>query len=362
MIDEFYDKLLAMSSVKTVIVGLSGGVDSSVAAALCLEQGHRVIGVHMMNWDQTDPHCPQAQDTQDAKNVAHHLGIPFKVVDFSVEYWQQVFQHFLQEYQLGRTPNPDILCNQTIKFEAFKQHALTLGADWVATGHYAKLDHTHTTSVLKKAKDSNKDQSYFLAGVSSDQFKQCMFPLGSMSKNEVRAKAQALGLPTAHKKDSTGICFIGERNFNEFIQQHLMAQPGPIIDTEGNSMGHHKGLIFHTIGQRKGLGIGGAGEAWFVAAKDTKTNTLIVAQGHDHPSLLSKKLSFSEPIWRQQPDPQYPVYAKIRYRTPESLCTLDMASNTVQFASFQRAITPGQYIAFYQDDICFGGAIINEVL
>ncbi|MGC6404556.1 MAG: tRNA 2-thiouridine(34) synthase MnmA [Candidatus Comchoanobacterales bacterium] len=362
MSNEFYDKLPPMSSQKTVIVGLSGGVDSSVTAALCLEQGYRVIGLHMMNWDQNDPHCPQAQDTADARRVASQLNIPFHVCDFSAEYWQDVFQHFLSEYQAGRTPNPDILCNQMIKFETFKQHAMGMGADLIATGHYAQLDHSTSKPQLKKAIDPLKDQSYFLAGVTSQQFEHCIFPLGELSKDNVRAQAKALGLSTASKKDSTGICFIGERKFNAFIRQHLLARPGPIITVDGDTLGQHKGLIFHTIGQRKGLGIGGAGDAWYVVRKQNHDNTLIVAQGHDHQSLYHHQLRYCHPVWRQQPNKNQPLTAKIRYRSQEQECTLDQSACIVTFKEPQRAITPGQYIVFYQGDLCLGCGIIDEAL
>lgn len=351
-----------------VIVGLSGGVDSSVAALLLLQQGYEVEGLFMKNWDEDDDadNCSAEQDYSDAKKVAKKLGIKLHSINFSADYWDDVFSHFLSEQKKGRTPNPDVLCNQKIKFKVFLEYALNLGAAKIATGHYARIEHKNDSYLLKCGLDNDKDQSYFLYLLNQEQLSKSLFPLGEMQKNQVRDLAQKYNLVTAHKKDSTGICFIGERNFSDFLKNYLPNKPGNVVDTEGRIIKQHDGLHFYTIGQRKGLEIGGgfgeSGEAWFVADKRIQDNELVVVQG-DHELLYHSILNASDVHWIAN-TPQFPLQcqAKIRYRQSSQDCTVFIDSQTdikVVFKKPQRAITPGQSIVFYQNDTCLGGAIIE---
>ncbi len=349
-----------------VIVGMSGGVDSSVAALLLLEEGYQVEGLFMKNWDEDDgtEYCTAKEDFADAQAVCARIGITLHGANFASEYWDNVFEHFLAEYKAGRTPNPDILCNREIKFKAFLDYALTLGADYIATGHYAR---TNSAGQLLKGLDNNKDQSYFLHAVGSEQFAKTLFPVGELDKSEVRAIAARHSLVTHNKKDSTGICFIGERRFKDFLQTYLPAQPGVIEDLEGNVMGQHSGLMYHTIGQRQGLGIGGvrgAGDApWYVAAKDLDRNVLQITQGSDHPSLYKQALRTGPVHWiSEQPTLPLQCYAKTRYRQADQACRLELNADltlTVVFEEAQRAITPGQSVVFYDGELCLGGAVIE---
>lgn len=357
-----------------VIIGMSGGVDSSVAAYLLREQGYHVEGLFMKNWEQDDrdDHCPAAQDLADAQAVCDQLGIRLHQVNFSKDYWQHVFTHFLNEYANARTPNPDVLCNKEIKFNAFFKHALTLGADYIATGHYANVKHVNDVGELYKAKDRNKDQTYFLHAVDRHALRKTLFPLGEVLKTDVRAMAQSLGLATHAKKDSTGICFIGEKKFKSFLNEFMLAQPGEIHDTQGTLLGQHDGLMFYTLGQRQGLGIGGQRHGddspWYVVGKNTTTNTLIVAQGNHHPMLYAQGL-ISGPL-HLLVDPStlsFPLtcYAKTRYRQTEQACMVspgDNGKHYVMFSSPQRAVTPGQYVVFYDRNQCLGGAVIEEII
>ena len=349
-----------------IIVGMSGGVDSSVAAYLLQQAGHKVAGIFMKNWegDDTAEFCPAAADLADAQAVCDRLGIELSVVNFAEEYWERVFAHFLAEYRAGRTPNPDILCNKEIKFNAFLHYAKQRGADFIATGHYVRNRISAGETQLLKGVDPNKDQSYFLHAVGAKEIAQSLFPVGALPKHEVRAIAESLGLITAQKKDSTGICFIGERKFKTFLNEYLPAQPGPIQSIDGEKLGQHDGLMFYTIGQRQGLQIGGRkgqeGSPWFVASKDMARNTLIVAQGADHPALFKTSLIATQLHWINAP-PQGAVWAKTRYRQADQACTASLQADGnyfVQFATPQRAITPGQSVVFYQDEVCLGGGII----
>ena len=352
-----------------VIVGMSGGVDSSVSALLLQQQGYHVEVLFMKNWDEDDgtEYCSAKQDLADAKSVCDRLGIPLHTANFAAEYWDNVFEHFLAEYRAGRTPNPDILCNREIKFKVFMDYARVLGADKIATGHYARTQTENGHTYLKKGLDPNKDQSYFLHAVGEVEFAASLFPLGELEKPEVRRLAAAHGLSTHGKKDSTGICFIGERRFKDFLAQYLPAQPGLIKTPEGVTLGEHSGLMYHTIGQRQGLGIGGVAggdEApWYVAAKDLAQNELIVVQGGDHPLLLSNRLHATDVHWiNGAPALGEPLElaAKTRYRQPDQRCRLTVLQETVEieFEQPQRAVTPGQSVVFYDNDICLGGAVI----
>ncbi len=356
-----------------IIVGLSGGVDSAVAAALLIEQGYQVEALFMKNWEEDDDedYCSAAEDLADAAAVCERLGIKLHSVNFSAEYWDRVFEYFLAEYRSGRTPNPDILCNREIKFRAFLDHAQTLGADGIATGHYARIGAEHGQYQLLAGIDCNKDQSYFLYTLGQPQLALSLFPLGGLEKPEVRQRAERLGLSVANKKDSTGICFIGERRFSEFLGRFLPASPGDIVTTDGEVIGRHNGLMFYTLGQRQGLGIGGrkgaSDQPWFVADKDLTHNRLIVVQGHDHPRLLHRALEASQLSWVSGAPPDCPVElsAKVRYRQPAQTCRLTRIENgvaRVEFAQPQRAITPGQSVVFYQGDICLGGGVIDRRL
>lgn len=362
-----------MNAIKHVIVGMSGGVDSSVAALLLREQGYRVEGLFMKNWDEDDgtEYCTARADLADAQAVCDRIGIHLHTANFAAEYWDRVFEHFLAEYSAGRTPNPDILCNKEIKFKAFLDYAIELGADFIATGHYARIGkHTGNKAELLKGLDPNKDQSYFLHAVSGEQFAKTLFPVGELPKTRVREIAKAHGLVTHNKKDSTGICFIGERRFKDFLQQYLPAQPGAIETVEGRAIGAHHGLMYHTIGQRQGLGIGGrqdaGGEPWYVVDKDLARNVLIVAQGSEHPRLFKRALALGAIHWINGEQPALPLRcrAKTRYRQPDQECTLVATAHGFQldFDRPQRAITPGQSAVLYSDDLCLGGGIIERAL
>ena len=354
-----------------VIIGMSGGVDSSVAALLLLEQGYQVEGLFMKNWEEDDSeeYCTATEDLADAQSVSDTLGIKLHTVNFSAEYWDHVFEYFLEEYRSGRTPNPDIICNKEIKFKAFLDYAIGLGADFIATGHYARLDRSGPHIKMLKGMDDNKDQSYFLYTLQQHQLVKSLFPVGELEKPKVRALAEKAGLDTANKKDSTGICFIGERKFTEFLQRFLPAQPGEIITPEGDVIGKHQGLMYYTLGQRQGLGIGGlktaSDEPWFVVDKNLKTNQLIAGQGHNHPLLLKQQLEASQLHWvaGSAPSDNFSCKAKIRYRQQEQSCKVVIKADTctVCFDEPQRAITPGQSIVFYDNDICLGGGIIDAM-
>ena len=346
-----------------IVVGLSGGVDSSVAALLLKRQGYEVIGLFMRNWED-DAECPAKQDFLDVLAVADVIGIEVEAVNFAQEYKERVFKYFLQEYQAGRTPNPDILCNSEIKFKAFLDHALGLGASRIATGHYARLSEHQGEFFLHKARDLSKDQSYFLYRLNQRQLSKTLFPLGELQKTEVREIARQAALPTHAKKDSTGICFIGERDFRAFLERYLPKQPGDMETPDGRVVHQHQGLMYYTIGQRQGLGIGGQGEPWFVARKDLARNVLIVVQGHEHPLLLNAALHAQDLSWIAQkaPDSSRTYAAKTRYRQQDAACRftqLDAARCSLEFESPQWAVTPGQSTVIYDNDICLGGGIIT---
>ena len=358
---------------KFVIVGISGGVDSSVAALLLKQQGYRVEGLFMKNWEEDDSeeYCSAAVDLADARAVCEKLDIPLHTINFSSEYWERVFSHFLAEYSAGRTPNPDILCNKEIKFRAFLDHALTLGADAIATGHYARARRdSHGRYQLLKGLDPEKDQSYFLYTLQQDQLAHALFPVGELRKAEVREMARKYNLVTHDKKDSTGICFIGERRFKDFLSRYLPARPGEMRTPDGELIGQHDGLMYYTLGQRQGLGIGGRRDGddtpWYVVGKDVEHNTLLVGQGHDHPLLFSNGLSAGQLHWvaGHAPLPPYPCRAKVRYRQGDQSCTITALHGDrcqVVFAEAQRAVTPGQSIVFYDGEVCLGGGIIEHM-
>ncbi|MGM0593249.1 MAG: tRNA 2-thiouridine(34) synthase MnmA [Pseudomonadota bacterium] len=354
-----------------VIVGLSGGVDSSVAAILLQQQGYHVEGMFMKNWeeDDTEEYCSAAEDLADARSVSESLGLTLRTINFSAEYWERVFSHFLKEYEAGRTPNPDILCNREIKFKAFLDHAIEQGADYIATGHYARLAQHAGHYRLLKGLDENKDQSYFLYTLGQRQLSRTLFPLGELHKSEVRRLALEQKLVTSDKKDSTGICFIGERNFREFLSRYLPARQGEIQTPEGQVIGHHNGLMYYTLGQRQGLGIGGVpgapDEPWYVVSKDLAHNRLIVAQGHDHPLLFSTTLRACQLSWVSGQAPEAPLAcrAKTRYRQADQPCRIthiDQECCEVSFETPQRAVTPGQSVVFYDGEVCLGGGIIEQ--
>ena len=355
-----------------IIVGLSGGVDSSVAAALLKEQGYQVEGLFMKNWNEDDgsEYCTAREDLLDAMQVAGTLDIELHTANFADAYWDRVFAHFLSEYSAGRTPNPDILCNREIKFQAFLDHALALGAEGIATGHYARLDYCAAGSArLLRASDLNKDQSYFLHAVGGDKFARTLFPLGDLAKPAVRELARQAGFANHRKKDSTGICFIGERRFRDFLSQYLPAQPGSIENEKGEPIGEHHGLMYYTLGQRQGLGIGGRSgtdeSPWYVARKLLDRNVLVVVQGHDHPLLQSRSLSTAVPHWVAGVAPALPAQltAKTRYRQADQDCEVDALADgrlLVRFRQPQRAVTPGQSVVFYHRQCCLGGAVIEE--
>lgn len=354
-----------------VIVGMSGGVDSSVAALLLQQQGYDVEGLFMKNWEEDDgtEYCTAMEDLKDAQSVADKLGIKLHKANFAAEYWDRVFEHFLEEYKAGRTPNPDILCNKEVKFRAFLDYAMHLGADFIATGHYCKKQMNDGVAELVKGHDANKDQSYFLHAVGGDKILKTLFPVGELEKPEVRRIAEEHGLITHNKKDSTGICFIGERRFKDFLQQYIPAQPGNIETDTGDVIGRHDGLMYHTLGQRQGLGIGGLSnyseDPWYVAQKDLDRNVLIVVQGAQHPLLFCDGLNTSKVDWVNGEPNELPckLKAKTRYRQSDQECTLskDAAGNyRVIFDEPQRAVTPGQSVVFYQGDVCLGGGVIES--
>lgn len=354
---------------KTVVIGMSGGVDSSVAALLLKEQGFNVIGLFMKNWEETDEDgsCPAAKDFEDVVRICDKISIPYYSVNFAKEYWDNVFTHFLSELKLGHTPNPDILCNREIKFKVLLDKALQLGADFLATGHYCLSERLETHVNLLKGKDPGKDQSYFLYAISQYALKHALFPIGDLHKHEVREIARKNGLHTFEKKDSTGICFIGKRDFKQFLGQYLPFQKGDFENTAGKKVGQHDGVAYYTIGQRKGLGIGGPGDAWFVVGKDVERNVVIIDQGTGHPALYSNGLIATDFHWHLPEYPKLPFFckAKIRYRQEDQECYIEEVSENnirVQFVKPQRAITPRQSIVFYQGQICLGGAIIKNAL
>lgn len=359
-----------MSTKPRVVLGMSGGVDSSVAALLLKEQGYDVIGVFMKNWDDTDEfgHCTAEEDADDVRRVCAQIGIPCYTVNFEKEYYDKVFAYFLDEYRNGRTPNPDVMCNREIKFGEFLQKAIELGAEYVATGHYARVRDVDGKIELLRGVDSNKDQTYFLHALSQNQLVKAMFPIGELPKPKVREIAAAAGLATAKKKDSTGVCFIGERNFKEFLSQYLPAQPGEIRTLDGELKGRHDGLMYYTLGQRQGLGIGGSGtgEPWFVADKDLESNTLLVVQGDTDPRLFSKGLTAVNVNWISgvRPEGAFTCSAKFRYRQPDQGVTVTFGANDtceVVFDQPQKAITPGQSVVFYDGEVCLGGGVIDVV-
>lgn len=352
-----------------VVIGMSGGVDSSVAALLLKQQGYEVIGIFMKNWDDTDEtgYCTATEDFNDVVAVCNQIGIPYYSVNFEKEYWNKVFTYFLEEYKAGRTPNPDVMCNKEIKFKAFLDHALALGADYLATGHYAKVHRENDQSFLLRGEDSNKDQTYFLSQLSQEQLSKAMFPIGELPKQEVRRIAAEAGLATAKKKDSTGICFIGERDFKEFLSQYLPAQPGEMRTYEGEVKGKHDGLMYYTLGQRHGLGIGGSGEPWFVVGKDVEKNILYVGQGYENERLYTDRLFASQLNWisGNPPEQEFVCTAKFRYRQPDQAVKVYMRENNtceVVFGQPQRAVTPGQAVVFYQGEICLGGGTIDQAI
>ncbi|WP_269845689.1 tRNA 2-thiouridine(34) synthase MnmA [Salipaludibacillus keqinensis] len=352
-----------------IIVGMSGGVDSSVTAHLLKEEGYQVIGIFMKNWDDTDENgvCTATEDYNDVIRVCNQLDIPYYAVNFEKQYWDKVFTYFLDEYKSGRTPNPDVMCNKEIKFKAFLDHAMSLGADYVATGHYARVRRTGEKVELLRGIDQNKDQTYFLNALSQDQLQHVLFPLGEIEKPRVREIAREAELATATKKDSTGICFIGERNFKEFLSQYLPAQPGNMETLDGEVKGKHDGLMYYTLGQRQGLGIGGAGEPWFVVGKDLKKNVLLVGQGFHHPALYSEGLVAEGLNWvsGNAPKESFTCTAKFRYRQQDhgvKVEPLESGHVKVWFDEPERAVTPGQSVVFYDGDICLGGGTIDVVI
>lgn len=360
--------------MRNVVIGMSGGVDSAVSAYLLKKAGYNVTGLFMKNWEDDDDseYCSSRQDFIDAASAADVIGIDLEAVNFAKEYKKRVFSDFLREYSAGRTPNPDVLCNAEIKFKAFLDEAMRMGADHIATGHYAQVRETENGFELLRGTDPGKDQSYFLHRLNQSQLSKAVFPVGAMYKKDVRRIAREIGLPVAAKKDSTGICFIGERPFREFLNRYLPTEPGPIKTPDGRTVGRHMGLAFYTLGQRKGLGIGGSrdgnGEPWFVAGKDLKTNTLIVVQGHDDPRLLTRALTAVHCSWvsGKAPLPGDPITVKTRYRAPDGSCVIaaaDTAEGTMSltFPDPQWSATPGQSAVLYAGDVCLGGGFIDTV-
>lgn len=354
---------------KRVILGMSGGVDSSVSALLLKEAGYEVIGLFMKNWDEKDENgvCTATQDSEDARMVAHELGIPFYSINFEKEYWDRVFTYFLDELKKGRTPNPDVMCNQEIKFNAFLDYALGLEADYIAMGHYAQVEERNGYYYLLRGKDKNKDQSYFLSRIDQKALSKTLFPIGHLEKKEVRELAEKHNLYTAKKKDSTGICFIGERNFDEFLDKYLLSKEGDIIDLDGNVVGKHMGLIHYTIGQRKGIGIGGVGtgEPWFVVRKDLESNILYVVQGENNPALYSTSLIGESPKWiiGKSPEMPFKCSAKFRYRQndiPVTTNLLEDGNLQIEYNYPVKAVTPGQVAVLYDEDVCLGSCIIKS--
>lgn len=361
-----------MNKSQKVIVGMSGGVDSSVAAHILVQEGFHVEGLFMKNWDEDDnsEYCTAKEDLADAQQVCDKIGITLHTANFATDYWDNVFEHFLSEYKSGRTPNPDILCNREIKFKVFLEYAQMLDADYIATGHYVRRGSIDGKPSLNKGLDSTKDQSYFLCAVNEAAFEKSLFPLGELEKTKVREIAEREGFINSRKKDSTGICFIGERRFSDFLKQYLPAQPGKMMTPEGEFMGEHQGLMFYTLGQRQGLGIGGvkgAGEEpWYSLEKDLDNNILIVGQGTNHPLLFTDNLSACEMHWINglpSVGTSFDCHAKTRYRQPDQPCTVNVLNENeceVNFKTPQRAVTPGQSVVFYQGDRCLGGGIIRN--
>lgn len=361
-----------MNDNKTVVVGMSGGVDSAVSALLLKEQGYNVIGLFMNNWEEKDDNgvCSAVDDYEDVKRVCTKIGIPYYSVNFAKEYWDRVFKTFLDEYKKGRTPNPDVLCNREIKFGPFLEYAKKLGADFIATGHYCKVEEIDGKYYLKKAKDKTKDQSYFLNQLSQDQLKNVLFPLADIEKKEVRRIALENDLSNAKKKDSTGVCFIGERNFKKFLQGYLPSKEGNIVDTEGNVVGRHSGVLYYTLGQRKGLNIGGRsggnGKRWFVLDKDVANNILIVSQGEDDKLYSTGLIATGFNFIPEKPlNATFDCYAKFRYRQPDQKVNVEILDEyvKVRFYEKQRAVTPGQYVVLYdENENCLGGGVIDKVI
>lgn len=360
-------------SQQTVVVGMSGGVDSSVAALLLKQQGYRVIGMFMKNWEEKDENgvCTSAADFRDVEKVCAAIDIPYYTVEFVQEYWDNVFTDFIKNYKAGFTPNPDILCNREIKFNLFLKKALELGADFLATGHYARIDHSGLEGAprLLKGVDPGKDQSYFIYTLNSRILSQVLFPIGHLLKSEVREIARSHGIPTAEKKDSTGICFIGERNFRKFLAQYIPSTRGEILSLEGERVGMHQGSAYYTLGQRKGLGLGGEGDAWFVVSKDAERNRIYVARGESHPALFCDELYSDDFSWvagvapreLEIPGASIECQAKARYRQKDAACRVSRMGERIRviFDHPQRAVTPGQSVVLYQGEICLGGGIIS---
>jgi tRNA-uridine 2-sulfurtransferase len=351
-----------------VVVGMSGGVDSSVAALLLKQQGYDVIGIFMKNWDDTDENgvCTATEDYNDVIRVCNQIGIPYYAVNFEKQYWDKVFTYFLDEYKAGRTPNPDVMCNKEIKFKAFLEHALNLGADYLATGHYAQVAYRDGEYKMLRGHDENKDQTYFLNQLTQDQLKRVMFPIGNLEKSKVREIAKEANLATATKKDSTGICFIGERDFKEFLSNYLPAQPGRMETLDGEVKGKHDGLMYYTIGQRHGLGIGGSGDPWFVVGKNLKENILYVGQSFENDKLYSNSITAVQVSWVSDKPMQqeFECTAKFRYRQADNPVTVQILEDgnvNVVFKEPIRAVTPGQAVVFYNGDECLGGGTIDEV-
>lgn len=357
---------------KTVVVGMSGGVDSSVAALLLKEQGYNVIGLFMVNWNEEDENgvCTSTTDYEDVKRVCSTIGIPYFTVNYAKEYWDRVFEYFLEEYKKGRTPNPDVLCNREIKFGPFLEQAKKIGADYIATGHYAKVYEKNGLYYLAKAKDKNKDQSYFLNQLSQEQLKNTIFPLSDMLKPDLRIIAQKHNFVNAEKKDSTGVCFIGERHFRQFLKQYIPMQKGDIIDTNNNIVGQHDGVYYYTIGQRRGLNIGGMstgnGKRWYVIGKDVEKNILYVSQGEGEELYSSGLITYKVNWIPQTPaDKKFDCFAKFRYRQPDQAVSVEIKDDKVivTFKEKQRAVTEGQFVVFYdKEENCLGGGIIDEII
>ena len=356
-----------------IVVGMSGGVDSSVSALLLKQQGYDVVGVFMKNWEEQDDNgiCTAEEDWRDVQDVCIQIGIPYYAVNFAKEYRDRVFSYFLEEYKCGRTPNPDVLCNREIKFKAFLDFSMKLGAEKIATGHFVNAGYSEGSYQLLRGTDGNKDQSYFLYMLSQHQLSKAMFPVGNLTKQQVRQIAREAGLPVSAKKDSTGICFIGERDFKAFLQTYLPAMPGDMCTENGEVVGRHDGLMYYTLGQRRGLGIGGRGDgrSWFVIGKEMQHNVLIVAQGEDHPMLYATKAYAVKPTWINGHPPvsageAFLCTAKFRYRQPDQRVnvTIEKDGLFIEALNPQRAITPGQSVVLYKDEVCLGGAIVDKVL
>ena len=375
-LEEILTELRNRYSDPHIVVAISGGVDSAVTAMLLKQAGLKVTAIFMKNWDEPDEYgtCQWEEDVGDALDVCEKLGISINTVDLSQAYWDGVFADFLREYKLGRTPNPDILCNREVKFKAFLNHVALLDGDIIATGHYAQITlqggNTPPCYQLRRGVDRNKDQSYFLYALGQTQLEKSIFPIGGLEKSTVRQLAKTAGLAVHTKKDSTGICFIGERKFRQFLSEYIAIKPGPVKTLEGQTIGEHSGTAFYTIGQREGLGIGGVKGfpqgAWFVAEKSAEENALIVTQGHDHPALMSSGLVGDEPHWISGVAPQFPLRctAQTRYRQKDEPCTVRQIDGNrveVSFDNPQRAVTPGQSVVFYDESVCLGGAIIDSV-